>query len=152
MVHTLRGDAVHALQMGDIQCLGHQVNMHGVMGAGIAKVIREAYPSAYAEYRAAIQDKRLSLGGLLVSEVGAERFIAHLAGQEYTGRGRRQTDYSALRRSLFRLSTWSKETGKTVGLPYGIGCGLAGGDWTVVAEMISNAFESIHVVLYRLER
>ena len=34
---------------------------------------------------------------------------------------------------------------KTVAFPWGIGCGLAGGDWNIVKPMIENVFENTEV-------
>lgn len=33
------------------RAMAHGCNCHGVMGAGVAKIVRDHFPSAYAEYR-----------------------------------------------------------------------------------------------------
>lgn len=39
---------------------------------------------------------------------------------------------------------------KTIALPYGIGCGLAGGSWDVVYKIIDETFDDYNVTLYKL--
>ena len=72
------------------------------------------------------------------------------------GRGVLQTDYSAFRRAFKSVITnaWHSGLGKVkIGLPYGIGCGLAGGDWEIVRMIIEEVAEekNLDVYLYRLE-
>ena len=142
-----QGDAIEALRSGGISALGHQVNLRGVMGAGIAAQIRRQFPAAFEVYRAAIAAGRLRLGDALPVEVAPGRWIVHLAGQQNTGRGL-QTDYAALALALSRFTDFAREHQLRPGLPYGIGCGLAGGDWPTVAALIASACPD--VALYRL--
>lgn len=144
------GDLIHLLRTGTIQVLAHQVNCQGVMGAGLARQIRGVYPAAYHDYRQALRLGDLQLGGVRATPVGPMRFIAHLAGQDGFGRGRRHTDYVALRSALESLAAWHRDFAETViGIPYGIGCGLGGGDWAVVANLIADALPAARVVRFR---
>jgi O-acetyl-ADP-ribose deacetylase (regulator of RNase III) len=62
-------------------------------------------------------------------------------GQLNYGRdGQRYTSYPALKSGLEEVYTFAKEHGLSVALPYNIGCGLGGGDWSVVSEMIYEIF------------
>ena len=47
-VKEIKGDLLTA----DVKIRGHQVNCRGVMGAGIAKQVREKYPEAFEQYKA----------------------------------------------------------------------------------------------------
>ncbi len=147
-LHVVRGDAVAALQRGDINILGHQVNLRGVMGAGIARQIKGVFPTAFAAYREAIAGGDLALSDVQLVQVGENRWIANMAGQQDIGRGRRQTDYQALSAALRKLANLTEGTTLRVGLPFGIGCGLAGGDWSVVSRTIEEMLPQ--GVLYRL--
>lgn len=148
-LQIVRGDAVAALQRGDIDILGHQVNLRGVMGAGIAKQIKGALPSAFTLYREAIAEHALELGDVQFVQVGNGRWIVNIAGQEGIGwRVGPQTDYDALECAFGKLANLIAGTTLRVGLPYGIGCGLAGGDWSVVAQGIEEYLPQ--AVLYRL--
>ena len=135
-LHIVHGDAVAALQRGDIDILGHQVNLRGVMGAGIAKQIRAAYPNVYDLYREAVQSRELGLANVQLVRVGPSRWVANIAGQTNIGLGTKQTDYGALRMALGDLAELIDGATLRVGLPYGIGCGLAGGDWGIVSRLI----------------
>lgn len=147
-LHVVRGDAVAALQRGEIDVLGHQVNLRGVMGAGIAKQIKETFPAAFSDYREAITEHALELGDVQLVMVGPSRWIANIAGQADIGRGRRQTDYFALGMALRKIARLVEGTSLRIGLPYGIGCGLAGGEWSIVAQGIAENLPQ--AVLYRL--
>jgi O-acetyl-ADP-ribose deacetylase (regulator of RNase III) len=111
----------------------HQVNSLGVMGAGLALQIRNRYASAYRDYRAHTP----ALGEVLFSPVSPDLDIAHLCAQSSIGRGRRRTDYRALRKGLKNVDLFAAELGRLVYVPYRLGCGLAGGDWRVVREIIA---------------
>jgi hypothetical protein len=71
-------------------------------------------------------------------------YVANLFGQEYYGTGVRYTEYEALRSSFVRLKNWLLENITKehiiLSVPHKIGCGLAGGDWNVVSEIINDVF------------
>ena len=143
---VVSGDALDHLADGTITALGHQVNARGVMGAGIARAIRERFPRAFTAYRLAWQAHQLVLGACLPVEVAPGRFIVHLVGQAGYGVGRRHTDYAALVTALTRFGYWARERSVVPGLPYGLGCGLAGGDWTVVQRLIATAIPEALII------
>lgn len=147
-LHIVHGDAVAALQRGDIHILGHQVNLRGVMGAGIARQVKDVFPTAFTAYREAIAGGDLELGDVQLVQVGPSRWIANIAGQADIGRGRRQTDYFALGMALRKIARLVEGTTLRIGLPFGIGCGPAGGNWSLVAQGIEENLPQ--AVLYRL--
>lgn len=114
--------------------IAHQVNMVGVMGAGLAKKIREKWPIAYSLYKM----RGLRLGECQVVEVSPGLHIANLCAQSGFGGGQCWTDYDALRWGMATLSVFAKERCLQVYLPHGIGCGLAGGDWEIVSGIIED--------------
>lgn len=123
----------------DVIC--HQVNCKGVMGAGLAKQIKSKYPKVYEQYRDRCY---YAVGNLLginqYIQVDDDKWIANLFCQNNYGRDKCYTDYTALQESLKSLK---EDMGVcTIAIPYGIGCGLAGGDWVIVNEIISEVFES----------
>ena len=65
--------------------------------------------------------------------------IAHLFTQEYYGNssktGKIYTDYKAMDKALCKLRYTYPDA--TIICPYKIGCGLAGGDWTIVSELLN---------------
>lgn len=138
MLQFINGSLLDA----DTNIIAHQVNCQGVMGAGLAKQIRNKYPQVYTKYHTAcntISDLSL-LGKVQVISTDQYR-VANLFGQRYYGHDKRYTDYDALTTALTKLRNYMSEHDlQTLGLPYGLGCGLAGGDWKIVYEIIRDVF------------
>lgn len=129
--------------------IAHQTNCMGIAGAGLALQIANAYPHWKADY--ITYCKRASsvpnlLGMVHLYHVGAIT-VASIFGQRAPGKGL-MTDYDALGLGLKKLGKYSLEKGRPLYLPYGIGCGLAGGDWRAVSTLIENGCP--HAVLVRL--
>lgn len=72
------------------------------------------------------------------------------------GRGERQTNYAALATALFSFfrDCAQKNQSAIVRLPYGLGCGLAGGDWDTVLDIISDAAKAwnLNVEIWELQK
>ena len=123
----------------DAAYICHQVNCMGRMGSGIAKTIREKFPTAYEEYyqmcRYTNRPSELLGYSQIVNTRG--KMIVNLFAQERYGfDGRQYTDYDAFRRCLQMLKrsiAWNNR----IAFPYGIGCGLGGGDWEVIFQMLT---------------
>jgi len=134
--------------------IGHQVNCQMVMGAGLAKQIRVKYPRVFSEYIEIMGKTKVNrrLGICQMVEVlPGKLFIANLFGQfHYIPRGKPHTDYGALAMALRNMKRWSTEVLKKcdIYLPYGIGCGLAGGDWNIVEGIIRDSVPDAILVRY----
>lgn len=76
-----------------------QVNCRGVMGAGLAKQIRDKWPVVFEEYVKVCNPKKL--GDFQVVQVAPQLYVANLFGQLNYGRDKRQTNYAALGTALF---------------------------------------------------
>lgn len=147
------------LLTGDYSFIVHQVNCKGVMGAGLAKQIREKYPFVYWDYKKALDYENATLGHIVVSHVSGlnGKMIISMFAQDGYGRDRRYTDYSAFKKCLDVLARevndYSTETFPTIAFPYGIGCGLAGGDWYIILGMIKDFSEKVkqQVIIVSLE-
>lgn len=132
----------------------HQVNCRGVMGAGLAKQVREAYPDLYEEYRklckshAGHTDKLL--GGVMFWAIENGNLIANLFGQDGYAFGGVHTDYNALSNAFALLA--QKYPDKTIRIPCRIGCGLGGGDWEKVRQIICETLidKGVYVELWSL--
>jgi len=111
----------------------HQVNCKGVMGAGLAFSIRKKWPYVYDAYRYAFKKNQLKLGFTQIVSVDAGIMVANLCGQGGYGRGKRYTDYRALRTCLQGVT---RLLNLPIYIPYKIGCSLAGGDWNIVEKII----------------
>lgn len=117
--------------------IGHQVNAMGVMGAGLAKQIANKYPTNYRAYRNAYNNGDLKLGSLILHQLSPQLRIGNLVAQDKYGTDKRYTNYEYLAESLGHLHNISIKYHLTPYLPLGLGCGLAGGDWSIVSKLIS---------------
>ena len=154
-IECVSGCLLNALDNQEVNVIGHVVNCRGVMGGGIAKSIRERYPSVYEEYKAFHEDTKggeYLLGRAQECYISASpidsRAVFNLHAQLDYGTHKRQLNYGALGKCLFQMEQDSK--GATVGFPYLLGCGLAGGDWSIVLEMIEFYFKDHSVKIYKL--
>lgn len=154
------------LLMSNVDIIAHQVNCMGAMGAGIALSIKGKYPAVYKKYNqitTSYKRKEQLMGRcLFVSEKGevlnknskhssgSEKVVANLFGQLNYGKGL-QTDYEALKQSLENLREFAVANRLSVGVPYKIGCGNAGGDWEVVKAIIDDVFSDYLITIFKLE-
>lgn len=115
----------------------HCANCQCVMGAGIARTIRELYPEAY---QADLQTKRGSrekLGDYSCATADDGVTIFNIYGQwgfGPTSDGRPPLEVPMLIGGMCKVKQKICENPQqfpapNVGIPWGIGCGLAGGDW-----------------------
>jgi O-acetyl-ADP-ribose deacetylase (regulator of RNase III) len=150
MIKIVEGSILEATE--DI--IGHQVNCQGVMGAGLAAQIRSKHPKVYEKYMELVNnydDKVFLLGQTQVISVSKDRCVANLFGQLTYGRTGIHTSYKHLYESLDKLKRKAIKHDKTVAIPYGLGSGLAGGDWEMVYGIINKVFEDYDVTLYRFK-
>lgn len=126
----------------------HQVNCRHVAGAGLALQIGKRWPQWYAHYRSA--PAILGAIGTFRIQAAPPLWIASLYSQREYGTVRRQTDYAAFRKCLQHLLRFahSLETqALPIYLPYKIGCGLAGGDWSVISLIITEEVPQARIVV-----
>jgi len=120
----------------------HQVNCRGVMGSGIAKQIREVYPSHYEDYKDSLSVRgrdSVCLGDHLISNVSSSgKEVIALFSQRDFGTKTRHTNYAAIARALMDVasSLTNLVSQPTLIIPKYIGCGLGGGDWDIVEKII----------------
>lgn len=140
----------------EVSAIAHVCNCQGVMGSGIAKAIRTRYPEAYQAYKSFEKNssKGLSLGSVSTAVIDSDKHIYNLHAQQFYGTdGRRYLNYEALYASLENVCDSMCFSGlKTLGVPYKMGSDRAGGDWNVVAAMLSSIFEqhNIEVIAIKL--
>jgi O-acetyl-ADP-ribose deacetylase (regulator of RNase III) len=147
------------LKHPQVEVIGHQANCQNTFGSGIARSIKEMYPEAYEVDCISAAKKRNNLGQWSAAEIpltdgftnsrGTQiRRIYNLYGQNLgTINGNvkrvRMTNYEALYSALEGMadSLKAKNEKLIVGFPHLIGCGLGGGNWSVVERLIEVAFD-----------
>lgn len=141
MITIKNGD----LLQSDCDIICHQVNCRGAMGAGIAKQIKEKFPTVYSYYKRrcdrSIAENLLGTVDIIPYQLYPCKSIANLYAQLNYGGDTNNTDYEALRECLESVSEYSRLYGGKIGIPYGIGCGLAGGNWDIVYAIIKAVFD-----------
>lgn len=145
MITQLSGDLLHS--GCDIIC--HQVNCQGVMGSGIARQIRDKFPGLFEAYERVVDTN----GG---EECLGQVFfypttfctVANMFSQfHYLPRDVMNTNYSAFRQCCKGIKDYVYATcgpGSKycrIGFPHGIGCGLAGGDWNIISQILEEEFD-----------
>lgn len=155
MIQIINGDIFNAFNDGcNVIC--HQVNCQGSMNAGLAEEIAKRWPEVKRDYQNLCMENGINqlLGTYIFTPI-EEGGIVSIFGQAYYGRDKNRcyTSYGALARAFHLIHECLHV--KKIAVPYGIGCGLAGGDWNVVMKIISNEFNYADhgpdVVIYRKE-
>lgn len=151
MIKLIDGDLLES----KCTVIAHQVNCKGVMGSGVAKQIRKKYPEVYVAYNNFCAQNKDSdmLGRVQMVKTKDGRLVANIFGQKsYGSDGKKYTDINALRQCFNILHGHALCNDiRTIAMPYKIGCGLGGGNWEEVLEMIYAIFEDIDVELWRLK-
>lgn len=145
-IKYVKGDLLEAPE----QFLLHGCNAQGVMGSGVAKLIREKWPKAYADYRSTYHSFGLTLGSIVSSYQSDSRCILNAITQETYGREGVHVSYWAIANVMRQLdqNRIVKSVG-SVAMPM-IGAGLAGGDWNVIEAIIENTANNFQPVIYHL--
>lgn len=121
--------------------LVHQCNCFCSMGAGIARQVRDNYPAAYEADLKTTHGDRSKMGTFSYAEVAPNRYICNLYSQYDVGTDSRKTNYEAVYSGLEKIKTWVLQNNiNYLLIPYGIGCGLGGGDWNIIYSMLSSLF------------
>lgn len=140
----------------------HSVNCIGAVG-GLAGAIARKWPKNAEQYRTHVKRQKLPimlLGSVFEVNVAHNVVVANLFGQNNVGTRERQTEYSALIAGFKSIAstvflgndTETKDFGaigledvkiqlQDIYIPYKIGCGLGGADWSIVEEILHKIFE-----------
>ena len=118
--------------------LVQQVNCRGKMGKGLALALREQWPKVFEDYQLKFQSVGWRPGDAQFVQVASDIWVANLAGQDRYGRepGVVYTRYPDLGRALKLADNFAHAQALPLYVPYGLGCGLAGGDWETVCELL----------------
>lgn len=135
----------------DCDIIIHGCNCVGGFGSGVASQIAKKWPKAktkYLEYHNTIGWK---LGDIQIVKLKKGKYLANCATQkEYFPRNKVHADYKAIATVMRSLKYMSSDGKLSIGMPK-IGCGLAGGDWKIVENIINRVFDKITVYVYTLE-
>lgn len=133
----------------------HGCNAQGVMGSGVAAIIRNDYPVAYQTYMD--QSPHYILGEVIPAKVADNLVIVNAITQEFFGTDRVQVDYDAVEQAMKgvkHLANSGMIESKVIHFPF-IGAGLAGGDQhtllTIFDQQFSDSVTDLEGILWLLE-
>lgn len=150
----------------------HGCNNQGVMGSGVARIMRDLYPRVYYQYRSWYEDSQKTPMGPIAAhlgamEVGKYQIVSRLfpektdgedtfhvinaITQDFFGRdGRVFVKYDAIERIFTALNDEVEPRNwKTISMPL-IGAGLGGGDWNRISEIIERSATKYQPMVYQL--
>ena len=107
-------------------------------GGAFARALREEYPVAQTQFLEWVSTdrNRLRLGAVHLAEVDTDLAVATMVAQRgYGPSARGRLRYDALRSALISVAEEARRRDASVHMPR-IGAGMAGGDWSVIAELI----------------
>lgn len=150
-MNYVEGCIVQAAQAGDIDVLVHQTNCFNRWSSGLAPQIEKAFPDAkLADDHTKVGDpKKLGKAIEMCRTYAHSVIVMNVYGQyEWSNPDYRTTDYPALAKGLTKVAK-RFDSYEHIGLPK-IGCGVAGGDWDIVREIIESVFAHHQVTIYTL--
>jgi len=156
-------DLIVAAKNNDVDVIAHCCNCFNTMGAGVAKAIVTAFPEArevdmvtekgYAG-KLGTFTKTTNIGGIPPNYTPT---VYNLYGQYGYGGDQRQLDYKSLEMALNAMADDIRRVNhileyqglpkERIGIPK-LGCGLAGGDWNRVAEIIKITCPDLNITVY----
>jgi O-acetyl-ADP-ribose deacetylase (regulator of RNase III) len=173
--NEVKGDLIQLAKEGRFDVIAHGCNCMCTMGAGIAPQMAKAFgankfPAEYYIHRGEIN----KLGTIDYKAIPLHKddwttgyfnkiildkalyvvnaYTQYNYGKNHADGTEKPLDYHALKLCFIKMNHIFK--GMRIGLPQ-IGCGLAGGEWKVVKELIQSSFTlcDVTVVIYeKLEK
>lgn len=140
MIRKIAGDIVK--DSTGIIC--HQVNHQGVMGGGVALSIREQLLTArqYKRYQTRCTSSGSSLlGKVMYMKCEGNKVVANMFSQNAFSDANNLTNYEAMEKCFKQVRAYAERRNLPVFIPYRIGCGIAGGNWDRVKNIIYGIFQ-----------
>lgn len=153
MYREIEGDLIKLALEGNFDVITHGCNCFCTMGAGIAPQMAIAFgadkfPLEHGRHRGNY-NKLGTVDPVKVNGITIiNSYTQYGFGANHENGEKQPINYTALAMCLEKINFQYK--GKRVGLPQ-IGCGLAGGDWTVVKSIILDRLKDceVTVVFYK---
>lgn len=149
MIKEIKGNLL------DTHCklIAHGVNAQGIMGSGVAKALYTKWPeikTSYRNYSRIFSRPDMLLGSVHITHLEDDIKVANcFTQQNYGSDGQIYLSYKALAKCIEDLYKYAVANDyKEIAMPR-IGCGLAGGNWTLVKEMLKT--DALTINVYYLE-
>jgi O-acetyl-ADP-ribose deacetylase (regulator of RNase III) len=156
IIEEIKGNILNT----NITHIAHGVNCQNVMGSGVAKalytkypVIKKGYHTLYTELFTETINRTSDFLGIVQPVICSEvRTVFNCFTQNFYGRnGKLYVSYPAIYECFENLVKLADEMNfEEIAIPK-IGCGLAGGDWEIVKDIINNVTgDCLDVYVYHL--
>lgn len=151
MIREVTGNILTA----DVEALVNPVNTVGVMGAGLAKQVKLAYPGVFREYVEACRSGLLAPGCVMAHRVNnptgsscLRYIISFPTKQDWRNPSRLVRDGLVSLRDTLKwipIDNPALAPIRSIALPC-LGCGLGGLDWAEVRELIHAKLGDLHEI------
>lgn len=148
-IHYIIGDATLPVETeAENRLIVHCCNTLGAWGAGFVVPLGRRYPKAKDGYKKFIEENKgtISLGEVNEVKVADNIYVENLMGQSFLykkANGEIPCNYIAIETGFLKImENWSNKGNYSIHMPR-IGCGLAGGDWKTIENIIQRTFVDI---------
>lgn len=157
------GDLIDVALEGRLDIVAQGCNCQNKQKSGVAKKMAEVFRTdSFRLEQPRFKGDMMKLGDIdgerrLVANGKKEITVYNCYTQYYYGRNHedgveKPIDYNALTLCMKKLNHLYKGKNLTLGLPYIIGCGLAGGDEERVLKILEEELTDLNVILVKLEK
>lgn len=134
----------------DILHIAHGCNAQGVMGSGVARIVRDYHFEAYRFYVEQYDEHGLKLGDVQFVPSNGKVIINAVTQHLYGKTGDRFVNYEAVANCMYTINRELRAEGATqVAMPQ-IGAGLGGGNWNIISQIIEDELTDVEPVVYVL--
>lgn len=140
MITYIKGDIFSS----PAKILVNTVNTVGVMGKGVALEFKKRYPEMFQEYQRLCEEKRLSIGTLMVWRK-SDKWVMLFPTKKHW---RYPSKIEYIEAGLKKFAeNWDKLGVDSIAFPR-LGCGNGGLDWEEVRPMMKRYLEKIPMNIY----
>lgn len=155
MITYLTGDATQPVGDGN-KIIAHVCNDVGGWGRGFVVALSKRWAPPEEQYRSwakglLVAFPAFSLGNVAFVPIEPAIMVANMIAQHDTKwmNGKPPIRYEALKECLSKVSDVAIDFQSSVHMPR-IGCGLAGGDWSIVEKLINETLTNVKTYVYDL--
>ena len=134
----------------ELKYIAHGVNCQNKMGSGVAKALYQKFPEVKTTYHDYFKYfEKVKVGDWCIAVSGDKEIYNLFTQYNYGYDGKRYVNYSAIV-ECFKSLVISGVEGP-IAIPK-IGCGLAGGDWNIVEQLINDTVgDDLEIWVYELD-
>lgn len=142
-IHYLKGDATLPIGTGN-KIIVHICNDMGYWGKGFVLEVSKRWKAPEINYRGS----NPCLGDINLINVDRQLYVCNMIAQRGI-KGKILVNYEMLRKCLASVYKYAVQLKATIHMPR-IGCGLGGGDWNIVEQIIIQELKDLEIFVYDL--